>query len=143
MRAIVTILRVFAAIILALLWVGLFPIYSDPFAGCDSYGYLTLQEGCSNWPQFFRGFGFVLIAAVIAPSRIHLHYVAIVVIGIATLFGGFEGLRLGGHFDVHSLNDLAGQAFRTYHLFVGGLLALLLFLGVKLVIEGHETNSTA
>ena len=143
MRILTTIFRVIAAITFSIIWLGVIPIYGGPFASCEISGYLTLQAGCSDWPIFLRGFGFVLIAAVIAPSKTGLHYVAFIIIGAVTLIGGFEGWRSGLYYEIKDFDDMLYMALGKSPLAVGGLVALLLFLSGKKFIDKHKTSCAA
>lgn len=143
MRILTIIFRVIAAITFAIIWLGVIPIYGGPFGGCETSGYLTLKVGCSDWPIFLRGFGFVLIPAVIAPSQTGLHYVAIIIIGAVTLIGGFEGWRTGLYYDIKNFDDMLYMALGKSPLAVGGLVGLLLFLSGKKFIDKHKTNCAA
>lgn len=138
MKTLGFVFRVVAGITLAFFWIAVIPVYGEPFDGCKVSGYLTLQLGCSVWPQFISGFGFVLIAAVIAPSKARLHYVAVVVIVVITLLGGFEGLKTGVLYDVSCLDDRVAIAAAAYPLAVGGLMVFLLIQGRKALFDIHK-----
>ena len=142
-NAAVLALRVLVALSLAVWWVSLLPIHSEPFSGCEVRGFLTLQSGCSDWPQFLRGFGLVLIAGVIAPGKFKPQYLALITVLLVAPFAGFEGLRLGLHLDVDGISDLVGGFLDASPLVIGACFALVLDTGVRSIVNGRDSRDAA
>ena len=131
MRVTTCVCRVIAAITLVILWLGAIPLYGTPFVGCSEIGYFAVTAGCSNWPEFIRGFGVVLICAVVGPAQVYLHYFSLLFLAVVTVLGGFTNINSGEHLEIGGLPDLLDSALFGLPLFVGGVIAFVLYLGVR------------
>ena len=81
---------------LGLVAASLIPVYSSPFVGCETIGWLTLAPGCAYWPKALRGFLFVGGIALLS-IRWFLPVLAVLVLLIASLLGGIEYIQTGEH----------------------------------------------
>ena len=138
----VDLLRIITAFGLAFVWCGLIPIYGTPFGGCTVQGYLTLELGCSSWPEFLVGFGAVLIIAVISPYRARMHFVAVGLFAFVAILGGFSNIGLAY---LPSFSRPIDWLYLAYHgspVFFGSLTALLLVLGlVHFLTRGADKSA--
>lgn len=133
---ILDIVRSSAGVVLAFLWVGQIPLYSAPFGGCESAEFLSFEPGCSLWPEFLLGFGFVGLIALFAPKRFHLHVAALALVALVSLLGGPEWFFQGDFPSVGTLKELVVIAWYGSSPFFGGLLAMTLFLLVDKMSSG-------
>lgn len=94
--------RMLLGIILGLAFLGIIPIRSQPFPGCDSVGYSTLVLGCTSWVYLFSGLGMVLLISVIGPKKMKPHFWGLVMVILLSLFGGTEAIKHGDYVDIFS-----------------------------------------
>ena len=111
-------------VVLAVYFFAQIPIYGTPFAGCDE-GSFWSWSGCAPWPEFVRGFVFVLFCALALPSKIWLTAVACVIVLVIGALGGSEGTRLGIYREVASVQDYVGLLYLGAPLLLGGVLAAI------------------
>ena len=129
--------RTLIAISAALYLPGLIPIYNAPFNGCGGTpgfvssfvsGFTTLQWGCSDWPEFLRGFIFVSAAAV-GPSWLKLPVIALLILLLIAGLGGVDLMSTG----LGIADSLADQVFHLLAglpILLGGVFAFLLYIGI-------------
>ncbi len=123
-----TALRIVVALVLSIVWAGLIPIFGEPFGGCNAHGYVTFELGCISWPEFVRGFGFVLIFMAIAPARISLHVVALTLLAVLSVS---QEVRFNGLTPLQSADGLLLALARGLPIILGGLVAVGMYFGIR------------
>ena len=105
---------------------SLIPLYGALFGGCDAAGFATLQLGCSDWPEFLRGFVFVACCAV-APRQFYLALIATVIVFAVAALGGAAYVG-AGQFGYSSPRDAVFVFLAGLPVFLGGLVAYVFHL---------------
>lgn len=132
------VLRIIVVLVLSIVWVGLIPIYGQPFGGCDFAGYATLELVCSSWPEFLRGFGFVLIWLAITPARIWLY---VLVLSLLAVLSVMEQIRFGSLWYAQSGDELVAALAYGLPIITGGLVAFAMYFGIRRVFQKKQQDS--
>lgn len=112
--------------------VASFPIFNEPFGGCAGYRVLTIEPGCSIWPEILLGSGVALVAwLTLSPFPLARYAVLALIIGMG-LMGGPEVFKLGLPRDLDSLFHYIDWAWVTGGLAIAGA-ALLTDVSVRLI----------
>ena len=132
--------RDIASIIVALILIGLIPIYGEPFSGCSLSGYSTWVLGCSAWPKFLTGFIFLGSLVVLAFHKKALATVGLVIVFAVVLAGGIGLLGTGEELIYFKANyaDIVHHA--SSPLLHGALTAFCLFFVTSRVLNGKQNN---
>jgi hypothetical protein len=88
-------IRAITSIIAGIALIGLMPRYSEPFVGCQSHGFATLELGCSLWPDFFLGLASALVVGLIGPERFRPPRWGLAFVTVVAVLGGPEAVRSG------------------------------------------------
>lgn len=128
MRSIIPFFRMLLGIVVGTAFIGNVPHYDMPFTGCTSYGFVTLEVGCTLWFDVLIGFGFVFLVACIGPNRWRPQLWAGAAVIIVASMGGLSAMQTGMHLDLFSRPE------NMVHLWMGPGLATFLggALGVGL-----------
>lgn len=138
MRLPIDIARAAIGVAAGFYFISLIPIYGAPFVGCDASGFMTLEFGCSDWPEFARGF--VLVACfAIAPRRFRLPLVAVAILLIVAALGGVEYVKTG-LFEYHSPVDAVFRFLAGLPVLLGGLGAYALYMSLGKITAGRAAN---
>jgi len=132
-----TVLRIFVALVLSIGWVGLIPIFGMPFGGCDTYGHATSELGCSSWPEFVRGFGFVLIFIAIAPNRTWSQVLVMTLLAVLSIL---QEIKTNGFAFLQSADGFFHAIAQGLPIITGGLVAFGLYFGVRQVAHRRAKN---
>lgn len=123
MPSVTSVLRLFLGIVTGLIFMAVLPIYNEPFGGCQSRGFTTLELGCSLWPDALLGFGTVLLVAFVGPNRMRPHFWGLAMITVVAIFGGPSAIKSGMYLDIWS--QPTNMAFywkgSSVAIFLGGL----------------------
>lgn len=128
MRSTANILRVILSIMIGLAFMGLMPVYDEPFVGCQTRGFATLVLGCSLWPDFLTGLVTALVIALIGPRQLRPQLWGLTIVTIIAILGGPAAIKSGMH-----LNILKPAEMMFYWrgsglaLFLGGLMGSGIF----------------
>ncbi len=106
-----------------ILGAALIPVYSAPFSGCEATGFLADEAGCSSWPEFMRGFVFV-ICCTLAPVEYRLPLIALLVLFLLAFLGGVESIMTGEYFRFSTTEPFSLFA---YWALIGGFLAYVVY----------------
>ena len=130
-------MRLIIALVLSIAWAGSIPVYGMPFGGCDAYGYATLELGCSTWLEFIRGFGFVLIWLVVAPTRTWLYFLVLLLLVMLSVY---QDVRFNGLTLLQSADGWYLALAQGFPILLGGLVALAIYSGVRRVAHKKPTE---
>ena len=133
-----TVLRIVVALVLSIVWVDLIPLYGMPFGGCDTQGYATLQLGCSSWPEFIRGFGFVLIWLAIIPARLWLYILVLTLLAVLSVM---EQFRTGILWCAQSAEELIAALAWGLPIITGGFVAFAMYAGIRLLVQKKQQDN--
>jgi len=136
---ITSVLRALIALTASLVWLSLFGIEGEPFGGCAVTGYTTFEFGCSTWPEFRDGFGFILICLVLGPKQKWFYALSAALLVTLAVHGA---IRLTGSGLIELLGDWIWYQTDTIHRIVGGLAASAVYAGSKSIAERYlqDTN---
>ena len=81
------------ALVLAVSYAAQISVYNMPFGGCDSSRWMTLEPGCSAWPDFAHGAVFCVLFAALTPRRYQLPLFVVVFAAIVACLGGPLNMR--------------------------------------------------
>ena len=116
---------------ISIVWVGLIPVFGRPFGGCDVYGYTTFELGCSTWPDFTRGLGFVLIWLVVAPAR---RWSYVLVLLLLVILAVDEEVKYNGFALLQSAEGWYLAIAQGFPILLGGLIALGMYSGIRYAV---------
>lgn len=133
-----TALRIVVALVMSIAWVGLIPIYGEPSGGCYTSGYATLEYGCSSWPEFIRGFGFVLIWLAIAPASMWLYFLVLTLLAVLSVM---EQIRIGSLWYAQSAGEMVAVLTQGFPIITGGLVAFATYSGIRQVVQKKQQDS--
>ena len=131
-------LRIVVALVTSIVWTGLIPVFGMPFGGCDAYGCTTFELGCSAWPEFIRGFGFVLIWLVIAPSRKWLYVLALILLAVLSVF---HEIKMNGFTLLQSADGILLAVSQGLPILLGGLTAFGMYVAVRQIAGKYLQNN--
>jgi len=135
-----TLSRSILAIVVAILALGVLPIYGEPFGGCTGAEVGRAIRHCSNWPNYFRGFLFVaLLLALGPPSRLYQTICTGLFIFVV-IRGGPELIRTGEEFNFTSITEIIWQAEHGTEFFVGGLVGALSVVLFQMAWKAYGSN---
>lgn len=137
----IIILKIIAAIVISVIWLPIIPIYGAPFGGCEANGFLTLKIGCSEWPEFIRGFVFIIILSLICKKYISVAIIGLCVIGLISVLGGFELIWQGEIYRFQSVERLYFSVTEGFPLLFGGFIALLLGQYINKIRNNSEIEN--
>lgn len=103
-----TLLRLLFSIVAGVAFMLLMPIYDEPFGGCISSGYTTLDPGCTLWFDVLLGFGVVILVSLIGPDSWRPQIWGFVFVIIVASVGGLSAIKSGLYLDVLSDTDNIG-----------------------------------
>ena len=128
------------AFICAVFWLGtILPSYGLPFGGCDR---AVFAPGCSDWPDVVRGFGFLLILLVIGPRKSVYLIVSLIMFAIICLTDGLLLLKTGELFSIKSIEEFIWLIQRGLDYFVGGIVALGMYIAVIHLWKFYRENES-
>ena len=133
--------RDIAAFIISIALFGLIPIYGSPFGGCVEFGFHTFAIGCSAWPEFTRGFIFIVTLAAISAHKKLFIAIGLTVVILVVMIGGVENIATGeaiAYFKTYYL-DVA-QHVQT-PLLLGAFAALILYIAIIQIIKRGASNA--
>lgn len=116
------------AMIVSLLVLGLIPIHSAPFGGCNTSGYSTLLLGCSDWPEFSRGFLLITSLALLSQHKSFLSLFGLCIALVISMCGGIVLIKTGlaPSYFLRHFQEIS-QHF-NHPLFIGALSAYSIYL---------------
>jgi hypothetical protein len=137
MRFIISFSRMLLGIVVGTAFIGNVPLYDMPFTGCTSYGFVTLEVGCTLWFDVLIGFGFVFLVACIGPKRWQPQLWAGAAVIIVASLGGLSAIQSGLHLNIfshpeHMIYLWMGPGLAT---FLGGLLGVGLYYLLTLCLK--------
>ncbi len=126
MRISLSVARTTLSIAAGVVFASQIPVYDHPFGGCEVSGFLTLQVGCSDLPEFLRGFLFVACFAL-APRQYRLPLLATTVLLVVAVFGGLPNI-MTGQAEYSAIIDGVFVMMVGLPIFIGGLMAYALYV---------------
>lgn len=127
MKLVSNLIRALIGIALGVIGFALIPSYGGPFIGCEGSRWLTLELGCSYWPEILRGALFVLPIAILAPRHWILPVIAVALLFILSFLGGIEGIQTGRYLSIGSIADIYHLFLGSYQNFLGGFLVIIVW----------------
>ena len=90
-------LRMLLAVVVAIAFLALLPVYHEPISGCQGSAYLTFDPACSAWLDFGAGFGTVMLLAVLGPGASKPHLWGLAIVMLLAALGGPWAVKSGSH----------------------------------------------
>lgn len=148
MRSIINLLRLLLGIVVGMALIAVMPIYDEPFSGCMTHGFTTLERGCTLWFDVLLGFGIVFVVASVGPNSWRPQFWGFAIVIILAIMGGSSGLwtiTRGMLLDILSHPSIMvyywkGAGVAT---FLGGLLGVgfhYLLLYIRSIIDRARTQ---
>lgn len=100
MRSIINLLRLLLGIVVAIVLMAGMPIYDEPFGGCITRGFATLERGCTLWLDVLLGFGIVFLVACVGPNSWRPQFWGFAIVIIVASMGGYAAFNTGIHLDI-------------------------------------------
>ncbi|MGB1800281.1 MAG: hypothetical protein ACPHLK_05570 [Gammaproteobacteria bacterium] len=129
MKSIGNLLRIVISILVCIAFVGVIPIYDQPFDGCKTYGFVTLELGCTLWLDVLVGLGIVFFFILIVPRHLKPHLLGGTIVIILAGLGGLPAIKSVVYLDVLSHPDYMIFYWQRSGLatVLGGLLGIWLY----------------
>ena len=133
--------RTFVAFFCGAAWALAIPIYSSPFSGCEGQGLFSVGP-CGEWPEIFRGFGFVAICTLLGPPKLWPSLFSLVVVAAVAMLGGLMTIETGLAWDSHGFPNRLALAFGGLPIFLGGTTAfaiwhLVVYIRLRSIGDSH------
>ncbi len=126
MRPICTSLRLLLCIVISIVFMAAMPIYDEPFGGCKTRGFATLELGCTLWLDVLLGFSIVFLVACFGQTRWRPQLWGFAIVMVVASIGGLSAIKSGIYLNIFSHPDdmafyWSGSGVAT---FFGGLLGV-------------------
>lgn len=145
MRSIINLLRLLLGIVVGMALMAVMPIYHEPFGGCKTHGFATLELGCTLWLDVLLGFGIVFLVACVGPNSWRPQFWGFAIVIILASMGGSSAIKTGIHLDIFSNPSRMVFFWRGAGVatFLGGLSGVgfyYLVLYIRSVIDRRRTQ---
>ncbi|WP_395792531.1 hypothetical protein [Aquimonas sp.] len=103
------------------------PGYSLCSFYCTTSGLMTLDPGCSDWPEVLRGALYMVPFLLVLPWRPAHALFAVVPVVLMSAFGGLYEMAMGSYLSIDSMGDLFAWLQHSYAVLLGAACASLIW----------------